>query len=151
MKPREQCWIPKLLCGEVPAVLRHRINVLDTRDLAAAVAIAIEENVNTETLVVAGHNTTTDELLKILCHSARVAAPRVDIPAALSIVPLLWAEMAWATIGSPSPLPSLVPALLCEQRWIEPGCHENLMQINPRPLADTARDTVAWYRNLGYC
>jgi nucleoside-diphosphate-sugar epimerase len=151
IKPRELCWIPKLLCGEVPAVLRHRINVLDTRDLAAAVAVAIEEDVNTGTLVVAGHNTTTNELLEILCRSAGVPAPRVDIPAAMSILPLLWAEMAWATIGSPSPLPSLVPALLCEQRWIEPGCHENLMQINPRPLADTAHDTVAWYRSLGYC
>ena len=28
---------------------------------------------------------------------------------------------------------------------------QELLGMEPRPLADTARDTVNWYRRLGYC
>ena len=151
VKPRELCWIPKLLCGEIPAVLRHKINVVDTRDLACALATVLEGDHNRQKITVSGHNTTTDELLAQLCKSGDVAAPRWGFPAAFSIVPLLWAEAMWAGIGSTSPLPSLVSALLCEQRWVEPGGAQHQLNITIRPLADTVRDTVRWYRDIGYC
>ena len=57
----------------------------------------------------------------------------------------------WATIGKPSPLPSLVSALLCEQQWLEPDPVLESLGVRSRPLSETTRDTVAWYRGLGYC
>ena len=62
-RPREMCWIPKLLCREIPATLRHRINVVDTRDLAATIASAAEQETYGRTVTASGHNTTTDELM----------------------------------------------------------------------------------------
>jgi dihydroflavonol-4-reductase len=151
IKPREMCWIPKLLRGEIPATLRHKINVIDTRDLAAAVAAALDNAAYGETITLSGHNTTTDALLAQLCNSGNVQSPQWGIPAALSIAPLLWIEVLWATIGSTSPLPSLVPTLLCEQRWVETSAAQDNLGVNLRPLAETARDTVSWYQKLGYC
>jgi len=150
-KPRELCWIPKLLCGEIPAVLRHKINVVDTRDLACVLATVLEGDHDGEKITVSGHNTTTDEFLSQLCKSGGVAAPAWGFPAAFSIVPLLCAEAMWASIGSTSPFPSLVSTLLCEQRWVEPDGAQQQLNISIRPLADTARDTVRWYRDIGYC
>jgi len=155
IKPREQCWIAHLLNGEIPAVLRHRINVIDSRDLASAVATlaAGKSNgcTNGRTITVAGHNSTTDELLAALCRAGGVRAPQWGIPAALSIVPLLWTELMWAALGTSSPLPSLVPALLCEQRWLDPGAVQGQPGRALRPLAETAEATVGWYREMGYC
>jgi dihydroflavonol-4-reductase len=150
-RPREMCWIPKLLSAEIPATLRHKINVVDTRDLAATIASAVESGIRGQTVIASGHNTTTDELMGQLCESAGVAAPQWGMPAEMSVLPLMWTELLWATIGKPSPLPSLVSALLCEQQWLEPDPMLKSLGILPRPLADTARDTVAWYRGLGYC
>lgn len=151
VKPRELCWVPKLLCGEIPATLRHKINVIDTRDLAAAVAASLENAPLGEVISVSGHNTTTEDLLAQLCESGGVAAPQWKIPAAISIPPLLWIEVMWAAVGRPSPLPSLIPTLLCEQRWVRPSVAQEKLGVPLRSLAVSARDTVAWYRALGYC
>jgi dihydroflavonol-4-reductase len=150
-KPRDLCWIPKLIEGEVPGTLRHKINVIDTRDLAVAIALLVDGTADGETITLAGHNSTTDELTARLCEAGGVPAPQWGMPAAFGIVPLIWAEAMWAAIGSASPLPSLVPALLCEQRWVEPDPIQRQLGLSLRPLAETARDTVAWYRSRGYC
>jgi dihydroflavonol-4-reductase len=151
IKPRVMCWIPKLLCGEIPASLRHKINIMDTRDLAGAVATILETGIQGGTITMSGHNTTTDALLAKLCESGGVSAPRWGIPAALAIAPLLWTEVLWATVGSVSPLPSLVPTLLCEQRWVHMSTAQEELGVKLRSLAETAYDTVSWYRRLGYC
>jgi dihydroflavonol-4-reductase len=151
IKPRNDCWIPKLLKGEIPGILSHRVNVLDTRDLAAAIAAAVDGTGNGETILLSGHNTTTDEVIEQLCASGDVPVPAVRIPAEISVIPLLWVEALWAMIGTASPLPSLVPALLCEQTWLEASEFQSKLGIGPRPLEETASDTVTWYRSLGYC
>ena len=150
-KPREMCWIPKLVGREIPATLKHDINVLDTRDLALAIGAAEKAGIDGKTITICGHNTTTGQVMTELCHAGEVEAPFLEIPAAMSIAPLAWTEMMWATLGRPSPLPSLIPALLCEQRWREPGAEQKQMGIELRSLSKTAHDTVDWYRELGYC
>jgi len=151
VKSRDMCWIPKLMCGEIPAVLDHKINVLDTRDLAAAIGEILDSRSDTATITLSGHNTTTSRLITQLCDAGGIAAPKLAIPAAASIVPLFWIEVMWATIGSASPLPSLIPALLCEQRWVQQEATQQDLALGLRPLSESCRDTVTWYRNLGYC
>jgi nucleoside-diphosphate-sugar epimerase len=151
IKRREDCWIPKLIAGEVPGILSHRLNIIDTRDLAIAVRAAVEGECIGETMLLAGHNTTTEHLVAQLCDAAGVVAPRLRMPAELSVLPLLWIETLWATVGSASPLPSLVPALLCEQEWVDQSRAANRLGVRPRPLQTTAHDTVAWYQSMAYC
>jgi dihydroflavonol-4-reductase len=150
-KPRAECWVPKLVSGQIPASLSHRINVIDTRDVAAGVRAIVDAGAPQGIVDLCGHNTTTDQLMRVLCDEAGVNAPGVRIPAPLGLLPLLGIEMLWATVGSPSPLPAAVVAMLCEQGWSEPSPSQQALGMAPRPLASTARDTIGWYRGLGYC
>ena len=146
VKPREQCWLPALVRGEIPLVLQHRVNVVDSRDVADALVGALgDANYGTD-IAVLGRNTSTEELFSLTCDIAGVDRPRLSMPAELGVFPALFAELAWAFVGKPSPLPSLVLMLLCEQQWADGSTARNA-----RPLVDTVRDALTWYRGLGYC
>ena len=151
IKPREQCLIPKLASGEVFMAISHKMNVIDTRDLAAGIAAAINGGCYGKTLQLTGNNTSTDELLAEIETVSGVPAPRLRYPAALGVLPSYWAELMWATVGRPSPLPSLLPTLICEQSWMKTGDQQQAMGIVPRPLNETMRDSIRWYQDLGYC
>jgi hypothetical protein len=92
------------------------------------------------------------DLLGAFCRAAGVPAPALSVPAALGVVPTLWAELAMAALGQRAPLPGLIPLLICEQARHGPAQGDpGLPAGGPRPLATTVRDTIAWYRAAGYC
>jgi dihydroflavonol-4-reductase len=146
IKPRAQCWVPALLRGEIPVVLQHRVNVVDTRDVADSLVSALRAAEYGSDIRVSGHNTSVADLFALVCELGEVRPPRWSVPAAAGILPTLWAELGWALLGQPSPLPSLIPMLLCEQEWEAAEPARTL-----RPLSETARAAVDWYRRLGYC
>lgn len=151
VKPREQCLVPKLAAGEVSMAISHKMNVIDTRDLANGIAAAIQNGCYGQTLQLTGLNTSVDEMLSEIAIISGVPAPRLRYPAALGVLPSYWAELMWATLGRPSPLPSLLPTLICEQGWMITGDQQQALGIVPRPLNATVRDTIRWYQDLGYC
>lgn len=151
VKPRKQCLVPKLASGEVFMAITHEMNVIDTRDLASGIAAAMHKECYGKTLPLTGHNTSVDEMLSEIESISGVPAPRLRYPAALGVLPSYWAELMWASVGRPSPLPSLLPTLICEQGWMETGEQQQALGIAPRPLNETMRDTIRWYQELGYC
>ncbi len=151
VKPRGQCWVPALLNGEISITVQHRVNVIDTRDVARGIAALVEHAHAEKPISLIGHNTSVKALFADFCEIGRAQRPRWQIPAALTVLPSLWAELAWASIGRESPLPSIVPMLICEQQWRKPSVEQQQLGAAPRPLQETARDTIAWYRRLGYC
>jgi hypothetical protein len=132
-------------------VLSHKINVMDTRDLARAVSVLTDTTVSSSIVTLSGHNTTTNDLLETFCRAGSVPSPQLGVPAALSIIPLLVAEAMWATIGSASPVPSLLPALLCEQGWMAQSPAQQQILSHLRSIKETVDDTIGWYRTIGYC
>lgn len=151
IKPREQCLVPKLASGEIFMAISHKMNVIDTRDLAIGIAAAIRDGCYGQTLQLTGHNTSTDEVLSDIETISGAPAPRLRYPAAFGVLPSYWAELMWATVGRPSPLPSLLPTLICEQGWMKTSDQQQALGVVPRPLDETLRDTVRWYQDLGYC
>lgn len=151
VKPRKQCLVPKLASGEVFMAITHEMNVIDTRDLASGIAAAMHKECYGKALQLTGHNTSVDALLSEIESISGVPAPRLRYPAALGVLPSYWAELVWASVGRPSPLPSLLPTLICEQGWMETGDQQQALGIAPRPLNETMRDTIRWYQELGYC
>ena len=119
IKPRHQCWIPALLSGELSLSLQHRINVVDTRDVADTLVGALLEEAYGNPIAVIGHDTSVNDLFSLVCDLGGADRPRWSVPAAFGVLPALWAELAWGLVGRPSPLPSLVPMLLCEQEWLQ--------------------------------
>lgn len=149
IKPREQSLVPKLVAGEVKVAMSQAMNLVDTRDVAAVVATAVETDQFDQTIEICGHNTSIGDLLDEIGRQTGVAPPRWRFPAPLAVLPSYWAEFAWASIGRASPLPALLPVLVSEQRWANQGARPTL-GVTPRPLAQTVADTLAWYQRLGY-
>ena len=149
VKPRSQCWIAGLVDGRLPIAPAHRLNIVDTRDFATAVVGAIESGYAKPALDVVGRNTTIDELFALVCELAGVPRPLLSLPAALGVLPSIWAEVAWAAVGRESPIPALLPMLICEQEWVDRKA-PHPFGVEPRPIRDTVRDTFEWYRRLGY-
>lgn len=150
-KSREQCWVPALINGQIRVGVQHEVNVVDTRDVAEVTVAALAQDLSGAPLVVAGHNLSVRDLFAEFCAAANVRAPRWSVPAALGILPGLWTELAYTAVGMRSPLPALIPLLICEQQPIAPARGNPPAGIVARPLRETVRDTIAWYRHLGYC
>ncbi len=56
LKPRELAFIPRLLAGEIPAILRQDLNAVDVRDVAAGIVHALESELYGRPLLLSGHN-----------------------------------------------------------------------------------------------
>ena len=151
VKSEEQCLIPKVVRGEMPVAVSHRINVVDTRDVAKGIVASIKQDYFGRTIRLTGHNTSIESLLAEVAGLGGNPAPRLRYPAEFSVLPSYWAEIMWAAIGRESPMPSLLPVLICEQDWMDISAEQLDLDITPRPLGETIEDTVGWYRELGYC
>jgi dihydroflavonol-4-reductase len=151
IKPKALCWLPALLNGELPVTLEHRLNVIDTRDLADLIIEQVEQGAYGTKLPVVGHNTTVGELFETACRLTGTPKPRWSVPAELAILPSLWLEWVLAIGGNPARLPALVPMLLSEQNWVNEAADSRARaRVALRPLSDTVADAIAWYRSIGY-
>jgi dihydroflavonol-4-reductase len=151
LKPRALCLIPRLLRNEVLVSTSHMLNVIDVRDVATGLVAALEHERYGEPIVLSGHNITSDELFGWICRLGETRPPRFSAPASLSAFASYGIELGFAVMGQPSPVPSLVVALLCEHQWLSPSIAQRELGVVPHPLSGTLRDAIAWYRQIGYC
>jgi dihydroflavonol-4-reductase len=151
LRERELCFIPRLLRGEVSVGAQHVVNIIDVRDVALAVALALATEQYGKPLLLSGHNLSIEALCSQICEIGGVQQPRFLVPAALSLLSSYVAELTLAVLGQRSPLPSLFAMLACEYEGVESHAVQRILGVTPRPLAETLRDAVEWYRHLGYC
>lgn len=151
LRERELCFVPRLLCGEVPAAVRHVLNVIDVRDVAAGLVSALNAERYGEPILLSGHNISTEVLFSWICEIGGVRPPRLFASPTLSLLTTYWVEAMLTLIGQQAPLPSLAVMLACEHDWMTPGAAQRELGITVRPLSETLLDTIEWYRKLGYC
>jgi nucleoside-diphosphate-sugar epimerase len=48
-------------------------------------------------------------------------------------------------------LPAIGPLLVLDGYPMAPSADQRALGVLPRPLDDTLRDAIAWYRRIGYC
>lgn len=160
LKPRELCFVPQLLSGEIPVALDHLVNVVDVREVATALVGAVETERWGEPIRVAGHNVTLAHLYRWICELEGVEPPRWRVPADLLVAPAYAAEGLLSLLdragpgssgSSPGPWPALVLMLLAQHHWQSPSTAQHDLGAAPRSLSATLVDTIEWYRRLGYC
>lgn len=150
-KPAAQSFIPQLLQGGAPVTVRRPVNVIDVRDVAAALCSAIDLGHFGTPIALAGHNLRVDDLADRICAIAGVRAPAFRTSARLAAATTVWAEAAWALVGRPSPFPALWSLLVLEGYAMEPSPRQLELGTEPRPLDETLRDAIAWYRRRDAC
>ncbi|MDC3958375.1 NAD-dependent epimerase/dehydratase family protein [Polyangium jinanense] len=145
-KPQELALVPQLLSGQVPATVRRVVNVVDIRDAASAIRGALEAEAFGTPIPITGHDVSTDVLAARICELAGVRPPLLRASARLSATGAFWMEAALSLGGRPSPLPSLALLLVLDAYAMGPPMGTTRFAAGVRPLDETLRDAIAWYR-----
>lgn len=131
--------------------LRGRVNVIDVRDVAAAHVAALTRGQPGMRYLLGGHNVTVSELMAVAARALSIPGPSVAIPVELLAWPLLlWGRLARRLdlpLGSPAAY--LLEAIAANQ-WIDNRRAREELGLQPRPLAETLADAIAWFRAHGY-
>ena len=151
LRERNLCFIPRLLRSEVPISVQHIVNIIDVRDVAVAIAAALETAQYGKPLLLSGQNLSIEALCSQICEIGGVQKPRLFLPASLSLLSSYVTELTLAVLGQRSPLPSLFAMLACEYEGVESNGVHRTLGVIPRPLSETLQDAIGWYRRLGYC
>lgn len=131
--------------------LRGRVNVIDVRDVAAAHVAALTRGQPATRYLLGGHNVTVPELMAAAARALGIPGPSVAIPAELLAWPLLLYGRLARRLDLPvgSPAAYLLEAIAANQ-WIDNRRAREELDLQPRPLAETLTDAVAWFHAHGY-
>ncbi|MGC2493765.1 NAD-dependent epimerase/dehydratase family protein [Candidatus Binatus sp.] len=148
---RRLCTIPLLLSGEIPSSIGQTLNVIDVRDVAAAICAAIEGERYGEPIQMSGHDISTGELYSLICKIGGVPSPRMSTPTTVALAGAYAMELVLGTIGEKTLLPAggMMMATLFD--YLVSGNELQQLGITPRPLTETLVDAIKWYRQIGYC
>lgn len=142
-----------LLLARVGArvALRGRINIIDVRDVAAAHVAALTRGQPGMRYLLGGHNVTAPALMAAAARALGIPGPRVAIPVELLAWPLLLGGRLARRLDLPlgSPAAYLLEAIAANQ-WIDNRRAREELGLQPRPLAETLTDAIAWFRAHGY-
>ncbi len=144
-KPDATSLVGNILTGRFAFTVSDRVvNVLDVRDLAACVRVAIDRGPFGEALPLAGHDVRFGELTVRIARAAGVAPPVFQVPSRFGTLASLSIETAWAFAGAASPMPTLGGMLIADNLPMRPSAAQRALGVALRPLDDSVRDAVAW-------
>jgi len=129
--------------GRMIASIGGAVNAVDVRDVAVTHVAAAEKGRAGERFILGGHNLAITELMTAAAQVAGVPPPHFRVPD-----PLL------SLAGSLSRLlPGDPAALLRSRHLFQPVSNAKAVAelgLSPRPLVETLRDALAWFRENGY-
>ncbi len=148
---RRVCTIPLLLSGEIPGWITQMLNVVDVRDLAAAALRALATERFGEPLLISGHQISTYDFYSLICRLGGVKTPRFATSATLAMIGSYLLEMGYSVLGQQTPIITAGMMMATAIDYLETGSALKGLGIVPRPLSETVRDAIEWYRMIGYC
>jgi dihydroflavonol-4-reductase len=151
LRDRRLCTIPLLLRGEIPSSIDQLLNVIDVRDVAAAVIAALDAERYGEPILMDGHNISTQQLYSMICEVGGAPHPRFSTRSTVALIGAYAIELMLGAIGERTRLPSggIMMASLFD--YIARGQQLKELGITPRPLSETILDAIRWYRQISYC
>lgn len=142
VKPTTGRLLVEVAKGRMLAGIDAPLNVVDVREVAAAHLAAAERGGPGERYVVGGHNT---RVMAFLSTAARLAGRRPPFQLNAGLVNALF-DAAYA-------LRLPIVETLRTMRYVQPldsGKAVRELGLSPRPVEDTVRDTLDWFREHGY-
>jgi dihydroflavonol-4-reductase len=135
--------------GDLPGLFEGAAHVVDARDVATAIRVALERGDPGERYVVAGQYVTLDEFADTVASLAGVAPPR-RIPYPVAAVLARLGDVYGRLTGRPVPLTTTALDSLRQSFRIDSGKAERELGATFRPLEETFRDELAWFAANGY-
>jgi dihydroflavonol-4-reductase len=151
VKPTTGVVILALARGLMRAYVEGDTNVVDVRDVAQAHVAAIERGRSGERYILGGHNTTVGATMGMAAGILGVSPPRVRLPARAALLAAKLGEAALLALPN-RPLLPLSEAIEMVRHGQHYDCAKAQRELGlaSRPIAETLRDSVAWFRQYGY-
>jgi dihydroflavonol-4-reductase len=149
VKPTTGALLVAAAKGQVPVWVRATINIVDVRDVATAQIAALERGQVGERYILGGHNISVRQALISIASLVGIPPPRYQVS-------LTFIE-AMVRLGEAIGHLPLIPPLPLEQaktmrQWrpLDTSKAQRELGLSPRPLEETLRDSLTWFRANGY-
>lgn len=133
--------------GKIPAYLDCQLNLIDVRDAADGLVRVMQRGRPGVRYLLGGHNYRLIEWLQVLGNIVNRSVPQWTIPysAALAIG---WLSELWADyISHRMPMATVTGVRLTKRSMhFDPSATFAELGLKPRPIEESARDAVNWYR-----
>ena len=134
--------------GKIPVYLDCKLNLIDVRDVAVGLMHAMQRGRPCVRYLLAGHNYRLIEWLQILGDIVNRPAPRWTIPYPVALA-IGWFSELWADhISHRMPRATVTGVRLTKRTMhFDPAAtYAELGLKAPRPIEESIRDAVHWYR-----
>jgi hopanoid-associated sugar epimerase len=137
--------------GELPAYLDCHLNLVDARDVATGMIAAMRRGRPGRRYLLGGHNRELADWLTMLGAQVGRSPPRWTVPYAVGLA-VAWCSETWAThVTGKVPMATLTGVRLTRRSmFFDPSASLTELGVVPRPVEESARDAVGWYRSLGW-
>ena len=136
--------------GRLPARMDCTLNLIDVRDVAAGLALAMERGRPGRRYLLGGENLTLLGLLEQLSELTGVPVPRWRVPYPVGLAVAYLSE-AWADLATGRPPKATVTGVRLTRRTMHFDASRSLAELGlaPRPVRRSLADAVAWLRRAG--
>jgi dihydroflavonol-4-reductase len=134
--------------GKIPAYLDCKLNMIDVRDVAVGLVRAMQRGRPGIRYLLAGHNCRLIEWLQLLGYIVNRPVPRWPIPYPVALA-FGWFSELWADYISHCMPRATVTGVRLTKRTMHFDPSETFAELGlapPRPIEESARDAVHWYR-----
>ncbi|QDU60152.1 3 beta-hydroxysteroid dehydrogenase/Delta 5--_4-isomerase [Planctomycetes bacterium Pan216] len=137
--------------GALPAYLDCQFNMIDVRDIATGLRLAMEKALPGRRYLLGAHNVTLAEWLRMVGERAGRKPPTRRVPYWLALG-VAHASEWWADwISGRMPQATITGVKLTRYvMHFDPSRSLAELALSPRPLADSLKDAVCWYRRMGW-
>jgi dihydroflavonol-4-reductase len=139
--------VQDFLNRKLPGVLNGGATIADARDVAQAMIEAVDKGKNGERYIVGGKLYTLAEIMKTLEKVSGVTGPKLRIPAPVALT-IAWISQTVARLtGGTTLLTVSGVKTIANPHQISSEKAVRELGASFRPLEDTLRDTVNWYKS----
>jgi len=134
--------------GELSAYLDCKFNLIDARDVATGMILSMKKGKVGTRYLLGAENLCLSDWLSILSAEVEQSLPRYKVTYSLALSVAWFSEM-WADyVSGKIPLATITGVRLTRRNmFFNSFASLNELGLHPRPLLESARDAVAWYRS----
>ena len=135
----------------LPFYIEGQINVVDVREVALGQVAAAERARLGEKYLIGGWNVRVSDLMRVVAEAAGVAPPRRRVPGWLASALAVAGEEAGQLVpGNPAKFLTNGVQQIRSGQYLDCSKAERELGVGRRPLAETFRDSLSWFREHGY-
>ncbi len=138
------------LDGRLPGIPPGGISAVDARDVAAGMILAAERGRTGQRYILGGAFATLADVAAALERVTGLPAPRKRIPYALALAFAAFAQTRARITGAETPVTVAGVRMMHAGLEVSSAKAERELGWRHRPLVETLRDEVLWYRSRGF-